>query len=526
MLSCEKYISILYYMINYKDKYLKYKNKYIKNKLIGEDIVINDISIKEFIRSIFYYLKFFDICFTNGTFIFEDNEYKLFYILTFNTQSIDPIEKCNKINPTTKSYWSINHNYFQDGIVNILNIKPLLMKKKISPKKITDAIQLKDKTIKTAKDALSKQKSKHVTERYNKKHLQQIKQNFIIEIKYISKYINNNNIKLILHINFNNNDNIIELIEKLKEITERKIEEYESFNEINNILIYKIINISGNILKINNILKVKTGGYPNCIKTDYIPKLFKLQRELNLNNDSDIINHVCDQNSKTSEWLENNKIDKRVILYYPFTNVNTRNCNKNTESEETTQPEEPIQPKEPTQSKDPAQSGREQLEISDANKKKYCKDKYTEVKQKFLFFKLEGYDINHPIPMYKMLFKEKTTTYSIRREDDNTNNYKEKYMDLDMQFYNKHYDYYKEFLECSEYKQQYNKQIDIYEYIDKVEHFKEESKKNINNYNCKVRKGNELYITNDLLNFFLNYFNNNIIFNDYLIFVNKKVNHS
>jgi hypothetical protein len=103
---------------NYKQKYLKYKKKYLELKG-GKDINNNDISI--LFINIFSYLKKYNICFINGSYIFEDNDMQLFNLLTFN-KSYVTYKTCPLM--VSKTHWTTTHKNFQsnENILNLPNI--------------------------------------------------------------------------------------------------------------------------------------------------------------------------------------------------------------------------------------------------------------------------------------------------------------------------------------------------------------------------------------------------------------------
>jgi hypothetical protein len=79
----------------------------------------NDINIVAFIIGLFSFLKNFDMCFLSGSFIFEDNNNKLFNLLTYgyinNTDEI-----CEKDKALAKPHITITHNevYKKEGVTS------------------------------------------------------------------------------------------------------------------------------------------------------------------------------------------------------------------------------------------------------------------------------------------------------------------------------------------------------------------------------------------------------------------------
>ena len=107
--------------MNYKNKYLKYKMRYLDS--IVEKRTLTNEQISEFCLSIFTYLKNFNVCFINGAFVFEDNHQILLNLFTFNIpyEDVKIEQECPP--QTANTHATTTHRFFQtnDNILNLEN---------------------------------------------------------------------------------------------------------------------------------------------------------------------------------------------------------------------------------------------------------------------------------------------------------------------------------------------------------------------------------------------------------------------
>jgi hypothetical protein len=115
---------------NYKDKYLRYKSKYLELKYGGskaldeeyklnksynkenekDDIIYKKKKIAQFFKDLFNMLAKKNNCFLTGSFVFEDNNDRLYNFLTFGNSDDGNIGKCDKIGKQiAQQHWSLKY---------------------------------------------------------------------------------------------------------------------------------------------------------------------------------------------------------------------------------------------------------------------------------------------------------------------------------------------------------------------------------------------------------------------------------
>jgi hypothetical protein len=93
-------------MIDYEKKYLKYKKKYTHMKYGGNKIQLFH-KTKIFITNLFNTLKYYNVCFLSGTFIFEDHNNRLFNFLTYGKDINSNV--CFNDSQTASVHWTLTH---------------------------------------------------------------------------------------------------------------------------------------------------------------------------------------------------------------------------------------------------------------------------------------------------------------------------------------------------------------------------------------------------------------------------------
>ena len=132
--------------------------------------------------------------------------------------------------------------------------------------------------------------------------------------------------------------------------------------------------------------------------------------------------------------------------------------------------------------------------------------------------------MNTIIHLSRMWDRSRKTTYNIRREDFIDTDYIDKkyFINVDKPFYENHYNNYINFLNTNtNIKDYYINGIknDKNDYINHIKMEQQNYLQNIENYNFNVRTSSEFYITHDLLNFFMNSFNNKILLDNYFYYL-------
>jgi hypothetical protein len=190
----------------------------------------------------------------------------------------------------------------------------------------------------------------------------------------------------------------------------------------------------------NNRLSLTSHIKPGMASlTKFNPDIFKLERILSVP-----INYICDQETNDTERNPNNSETKRIILFYPFKNIETET--------------------------------------------------------EYLFVKFESHSMSSFSHAVNLLDKKRSTTYPIRRETDAT---EIELLIADRKFYINHYDNLKR---DKPYKSDDEDEEEDEDKILNIEKMKRKDLKALQDYNDTIRTGNEFFVTYNLLKYLLQNF--------------------